>query len=215
VRLPASFPVLRGLPQKPGGSASALQLSRPAQALHVTAHKLAQPPFGGLCHRAPAHAVTRPSRLSATRSNRSLSRWNPPPLATRAFGAHWLCFAKVSPRGQRWTGPSRSFSSPSRGQREGEGEFPAYQGKYQGILKNLDDPIAPETTRLIPVLNTRARRAIADPAACRTINGMGLCYRTITYRQGSSDRQARRTDGLFGRQDESYCGRIQRPHAVR
>jgi hypothetical protein len=97
----------------------------------------------------------------------------------------------------------------SRGQREGEGEFPAYQGKYQGILKNLDDPIAPETTRLIPVLNTQARRAIADPAAGRTINGMGLCYRTITFRQGSSD------DRLVGRQDESYCGRIQRPHAVR
>jgi len=46
------------------------------------------PPTGDLCHKAPARSVTRASRLSATRSNRLLSRWNLPPLATRAFGAH-------------------------------------------------------------------------------------------------------------------------------
>src|SRR6516225_9959312 len=55
---------------------------------HVTARWLAQPPTGDLCHKAPARSVTRASRLSATRSNRLLSRWNLPPLATRAFGAH-------------------------------------------------------------------------------------------------------------------------------
>jgi hypothetical protein len=55
---------------------------------HVTAHWLAQPPKGDLCHKAPARSVTRANRLSATRSNRLLSRWNLPPLATRAYGAH-------------------------------------------------------------------------------------------------------------------------------
>ena len=55
---------------------------------HVTARWLAQPPTGDLCHKAPARSVTRASRLSATRSNRLLSRWNLPPLATRAYGAH-------------------------------------------------------------------------------------------------------------------------------
>src|SRR6266699_5958636 len=54
---------------------------------HVTARWLAQPPKGDLCHKAPASSVTRTSRLSATQSNRLLSRWNLPPLATRARGA--------------------------------------------------------------------------------------------------------------------------------
>jgi hypothetical protein len=43
--------------------------------------------LGGLCHRAPVRSLA--NRLSATRSNRLLSRWNLPPLATRAYGAHW------------------------------------------------------------------------------------------------------------------------------
>ena len=41
---------------------------------------------GGLCHRAPARSLA--GCLSATRPNRLLSRWNLPPLVTRAFGAH-------------------------------------------------------------------------------------------------------------------------------
>jgi hypothetical protein len=44
---------------------------------------------GDLCHKASTCSVTQASRLSATRSNRLLSRWNLPPLATRAYGAHW------------------------------------------------------------------------------------------------------------------------------
>jgi hypothetical protein len=56
------------LPQMAGGSASALSLSRPAQASHVTARRIAQPPRGDLCHEAPALPVTRPSRSSATGS---------------------------------------------------------------------------------------------------------------------------------------------------
>jgi len=42
---------------------------------------------GSLCHRAPVRSLA--NRLSATRSNRLLSRWNLPPPATRAYGAHW------------------------------------------------------------------------------------------------------------------------------
>jgi len=41
---------------------------------------------GGLCHRAPVRSLA--NRLSATRSTGWLSRWNLPPLATRAYGAH-------------------------------------------------------------------------------------------------------------------------------
>ena len=54
----------------------------------VTARGLAQPPIGDLCHKAPARPVTRANRLSATRSNRLLSRWSLPPPATRPCGAH-------------------------------------------------------------------------------------------------------------------------------
>ena len=43
---------------------------------------------GGLCRKASARPVTPPSRLPATRSNRLLSGWNPPPLVIRAVGAH-------------------------------------------------------------------------------------------------------------------------------
>ena len=35
---------------------------------HVTAHWIAQPPKGDLCHEAPALPVARPSRSSASRS---------------------------------------------------------------------------------------------------------------------------------------------------
>lgn len=53
---------------------------------------------GDLCHRAPTHSVARTSCLSATRSNRLLSRWNLPPLATRAQTGHTVqnCVAKSS-----------------------------------------------------------------------------------------------------------------------
>src|ERR1017187_336761 len=43
---------------------------------------------GGLCHEASARPVARPSRSSATRSNRQLSGWILLPLALRAVGAH-------------------------------------------------------------------------------------------------------------------------------
>jgi len=43
---------------------------------------------GGLSRGAPAQSVTRQSRPPATRSNRQLSGWYPPPLVIRAVGAH-------------------------------------------------------------------------------------------------------------------------------
>ena len=87
---------------------------------HVTARWLAQPPKGDLCHKAPARPVTRTSRLSATRSNRLLSRWNLPPLATRAYGAHCATarFAgqrvrKIATRGcARRQASQRDFCTP-------------------------------------------------------------------------------------------------------
>jgi hypothetical protein len=76
------------LPQMAGGSASALSLSRPAQA------SLTLRPIGSLSRprrplsrgSSPASYPTRP--LASFRINRQLSGWNPPPLMIRAFGAH-------------------------------------------------------------------------------------------------------------------------------
>jgi hypothetical protein len=76
------------LPQMAGGSASALSLSRPAQA------SLALRPAGSLSRpRRPLSRGSGPSGYPAEplvsyRINRQLSGWNPPPLVIRAFGAH-------------------------------------------------------------------------------------------------------------------------------
>ena len=59
----------RHLPLLAGGSASALVTFEACSGFtHVTARRIAQPPIGDLCHEAPAHAVTRISRSSATGS---------------------------------------------------------------------------------------------------------------------------------------------------
>src|SRR5437763_4773432 len=84
---PVSFPVRCGLPRYPAGSASASLLSRPARASTRYGPLARSATQGGLCHRAPVRSLA--NRLSATRPNRLLSRWNLPPLATRAYGAHW------------------------------------------------------------------------------------------------------------------------------
>ncbi len=76
------------LPQMAGGSASALSLSRPAQASHTLrpARSLDRPRrpssrgFGQVAH------PTKP--LVSYRINRQLSGWLLPPLVIRAFGAH-------------------------------------------------------------------------------------------------------------------------------
>ena len=69
---------------------------------------------GGLCHKAPAGSVTQTSRLSATRSNRLLSRWNLPPLATRAYGAHWAIARDCSLRVRQITRAVAHGNDPMR-----------------------------------------------------------------------------------------------------
>ena len=77
-----------GLPQMAGGSASALSLSRPAQA------SLTLRPAGLLNRlKRPLSRGSSPSGYPAEplvsyQINRQLSGWNLPPLVIRAFGAH-------------------------------------------------------------------------------------------------------------------------------
>ena len=76
------------LPQMAGGSASALSLSRPAQASLTLRpagllNRLKQPLSRGS---SPAGYPTEP--LVSYQINRQLSGWNLPPLVIRAFGAH-------------------------------------------------------------------------------------------------------------------------------
>jgi hypothetical protein len=82
------LPRSHGLPRISAGSASALWISRPAQA------SLALRPAGLLDRQ--KRSLSRgfgpfgyPSKpLVSYQINRQLSGWNPPPLVTRAFGAH-------------------------------------------------------------------------------------------------------------------------------
>ena len=104
--LPRSY----SLPQMAGGSASALSLSRPAQA--------------SLTLR-PARSLSRPRRplsrgssssgypaepLVSFQINRQLSGWNLPPLIIRAFGAHghWRTNSGCNDQNR---GPATDFSS--------------------------------------------------------------------------------------------------------
>ena len=82
--LPRSY----SLPQMAGGSASALSLSRPAQASLTLRparllSRLKRPSSRGS---SPASCPTEP--LVSFQTNRQLSGWNLPPLIVRAFGAH-------------------------------------------------------------------------------------------------------------------------------
>ena len=82
--LPRSY----SLPQMAGGSASALSLSRPAQALLTLRptgllNRLKRPLSRGS---SPAGYPAEP--LVSYQINRQLSGWNLPPLVIRAFGAH-------------------------------------------------------------------------------------------------------------------------------
>src|SRR5215211_745098 len=76
------------LPQMAGGSASALSLSRPAQASHMLR------PAGSLSRlKRPLSRGSSPSGYPAEllvsyQINRQLSGWNLPPQVIRAFGAH-------------------------------------------------------------------------------------------------------------------------------
>jgi hypothetical protein len=82
------FPASRGLPLVAGGSASALSLSRPAQALLTL-----RPPDRSAAHRRPLSRGSNPcgyphKPLVSYRINRQLSGWILPPLMIRAFKAH-------------------------------------------------------------------------------------------------------------------------------
>ena len=109
------FPIPRGLPRFPGGSASTISLSRPAQT------SLALRPAGSLNR--PRRPLSRgfetagypTAPLVSYQINRQLSGWYLPPLVIRAFGAHWEMRAKsvilFSPIGRRRQGPlARSVS---------------------------------------------------------------------------------------------------------
>ena len=83
------FPIPRGLPRFPGGSASTISLSRPAQT------SLALRPAGSLNR--PRRPLSRgfetagypTAPLVSYQINRQLSGWYLPPLVIRAFRAHW------------------------------------------------------------------------------------------------------------------------------
>ena len=82
------FPKPCCLPRTPAGSASMNSLSRPAQALHTlrpvdSLDRQKRPLSRGF---SPSGCPSKP--LVSYRINRQLSGRNPPPLVTRAFGAH-------------------------------------------------------------------------------------------------------------------------------
>ena len=91
------FPIPRGLPRFPGGSASTISLSRPAQT------SLALRPAGSLNR--PRRPLSRgfetagypTAPLVSYQINRQLSGWYLPPLVIRAFGAHWEIPVESSP----------------------------------------------------------------------------------------------------------------------
>src|SRR6202047_4446462 len=109
------LPRSRGLPQMAGGSASALSLSRPAQA------SLRLRPAGLLSRlKRPLSRGSSPSGYPAEplvsyRINRQLSGWNLPPLMIRAFGAHCQ-FRTHAPQqtARRLQGYSMSSSAATR-----------------------------------------------------------------------------------------------------
>ena len=76
------------LPQMAGGSASALSLSRPAQALRVLrpAESLDHPRWPLSRGSSPSGYPAGP--LVSFRTYRQLSGWYPPPQVIRALGAH-------------------------------------------------------------------------------------------------------------------------------
>jgi hypothetical protein len=98
------------LPQMAGGSASALSLSRPAQA------SLALQPTGSLSRpRRPLSRGSGPSGhpaepLVSYQINRQFSGWIPPPLVIRAFGAHCQLPTSGEPPLTTAVEPSRSSS---------------------------------------------------------------------------------------------------------
>ena len=103
------------LPQMAGGSASALSLSRPAQASLTLRpagllNRLKRPLSRGS---SPAGYPTEP--LVSYQINRQLSGWNLPPLVIRAFGAHCHFRTYASPRGDPYSITSSARASSDGG----------------------------------------------------------------------------------------------------
>jgi hypothetical protein len=117
VRLPASFPVRAAFPVTQSGR-HPHRYFRGLLGLHSRYGPLAcSAAQGGLRHRASARSLA--SCLSATRSNRLLPRWNLPPLATRAYGAH-----VESRRGAVAGGHEAIAPFPLPAHRTGRADFP-------------------------------------------------------------------------------------------
>ena len=100
------------LPLLTGGSASALSLSRPAQAsltLRPTGllNRLKRPLSRGS---SPAGYPSEP--LVSYQINRQLSGWNPPPLVIRAFGAHGQTRTLMRFRARSVLPPTTDMSRP-------------------------------------------------------------------------------------------------------
>jgi hypothetical protein len=116
------LPHSRGLPQMAGGSASALSLSRPAEASHYG------PPDRSAAHRRPLSGGSNPcgyphKPLVIYRINRQLSGWILPPLMIHAFGALLLAAHSITSSARATGNHVASKQRPPRG-RKGEGDRP-------------------------------------------------------------------------------------------
>ena len=114
-RVSIASPLTRLLPQMAGGSASALSLSRPAQA------SLTLRPAGLLSRlKRPLSRGSSPSGYPAEplvsyQINRQLSGWNLPPLMILAFGAH--CHQQTCDKRNIASASANSSSGGARGAR--------------------------------------------------------------------------------------------------
>src|SRR5262249_38164464 len=121
-----------------GGSASALSLSRPAQALRVLR------PVGSLSYPrsplsrgfSPASCPAKP--LVSFRTYRQLSGWNPPPLVIRAYRAH--CQLRTHASQQNTVLFDHFISTSEQCRRHGETEcFRRFEVNHQFVLgRRLD-----------------------------------------------------------------------------
>jgi hypothetical protein len=158
------------LPQMAGGSASALSLSRPAEA------SLTLRPAGLLSRqKRPLSRGSSPSGYPAEplvsyRINRQLSGWILPPLMIRAFGAHGQePTFQVRCDGSKWLCPYRP-RGPLRGLRERWMILPDIEIPNCAMAwrrATAGGPMAPTTVRSI--LRARSR------AAERHITPLALC----------------------------------------
>ena len=159
------LPCPHGLPRARGGSASALTLSRPAQA------SLALRPAGSLRHpRRPLSRGFDPTSYPAEplvsfQINRQLSGWDLPPLVIRAFEAH-SC-PRHSPEVRRFPWFSRSgCRSPRRWARPRDQPLRAQSTAARGSMTTTACcPTTGKTSVVLsrPVENMAAASVMAGP----------------------------------------------------